>query len=450
MSECVCLLLLIGTVLIVDRGLFGGHERLWWARAAIAGVGSSMTFLARSMCVTLVVAIFVYFLIHKSFKSAGVFMAVVVIILMPWSFYVVKHSPTVAHKQELNSSVLYSYSEQFWMKSAGVPESGVASLGDIADRLRDNITNIAFRDVGCVVFPWLYRSAESSGMEILGLGVSNKQTSAMGMSTVTVVASGFISLLMLFGFVLRARRHLTLAEILLPVSLLIIVVWPWFSFRYVAIFIPFLLMYLFGALSELTKWLIPAQIAARGRMLYVVGAGMLLMIMIDHGAYILGKQGVAEFPSPVFSLMFDESQTALSVLAHVTQDDEVIGTDNPAQVNVYTNRKAIRRGAHAAENSRLSGGPAAGLVSNNRMINSMGDTGVRYLAKVNPLSTIEFSLIRDYTILYSSPAGIEIVMLGDHGRPRIDKETYENNGAFCPLVDRVDPSHSLRRTAAEE
>ncbi len=202
------------------------------------------------------------------------------------------------------------------------------------------------------------------------------------MSKLTVIASGIISLLMLIGFVLKSRRHLTLVEILLPLSLLLIAVWPWFSFRFVSLYTPFLLTYLFTALSKLVGLIMPTEAAGRLRTVYAIAGGMLFVIVIDHCAYILGRQRVAEFPPPNFPLIFEESRTALSVLGHITEDDAVIGSDNPAQVSLYTNRRAVRRGQSSTGYRAVTGTyrPGhAGPYLNNRLIGSGGDIGVRYL-----------------------------------------------------------------------
>lgn len=410
MSESVCLLFLIMTVLIVESNLFDNNQKLWWVHPAFVAICSSLTFLTRSMWVTLIAAIFIYFIKLKKFRSAMVYLAIVLLTLTPWLFYVAKHSPTVAQKEELNSNVVYSYSEQFWMKSAGVPESGAASPKDIWIRFKENLANIFFRDTGCIVFPSFYRGAESSGIEVLGLGVSNNQTSTMGMSKLTIIASGIVSMLMLAGFLLGARRRLTLPHILLPLSILMIAFWPWFSFRFIVLYSPFLLLYLFIGLSKLIQFLRLGNIVNQRIAIIGVAAIVLFMIILDHGAYILGKQRVGYFPPPVFPLVFEETRTTLSILDHITGGDEVIGTDSPAQVTLFANRKAIRCGEYVIRNDEtiVNGDP---IFVNNMRLRCGEDSKIRYLAKVSPFSPIELDNIGNYTLLYSSPVGVKILDL---------------------------------------
>ena len=64
-----------------------------------------------------------------------------------------------------------------------------------------------------------------------------------------MAVSLLLSAVVLWGFVRTARERVTVAEILVPISLVITVLWPFWSFRFVLPLTPFLYLYFVKGLT---------------------------------------------------------------------------------------------------------------------------------------------------------------------------------------------------------
>ena len=87
-----------------------------------------------------------------------------------------------------------------------------------------------------------------------------------------------LSAVVLAGFIATARRRMTVAEFLVPVSIAVVLVWPFWSFRFLLPLTPFLFLYFVAGVHLLT------------RSLQVVRVTLLCVIafyLYDHAGYLI-------------------------------------------------------------------------------------------------------------------------------------------------------------------
>ena len=104
---------------------------------------------------------------------------------------------------------------------------------EVAGRVAGNIVSIFGKDIGAIVVPVLYRGAAESGQEVVSIGASRiLMAGSMGNAPGTYAVSFGLSAIALVGFVAAARRRVTAAEVLVPISVVMIALVPSWSFRY--------------------------------------------------------------------------------------------------------------------------------------------------------------------------------------------------------------------------
>src|SRR5688500_12589280 len=164
----------------------------------------------------------------------------------------------------------------------------------------------------------------------------------MGMALGTPLVSVAITLLAVVGFVAACRRRVTVAEPLVVMALGMIVLWPFWTFRFVLPLVPFLLVYLALGAETLAGWLgrlhrkiAPAPYSfARIFLLVLIG-----LHVMDHAQYIALTYGDAHAGQ-----WKSEAAGIKQVLTWVREHPAPAGAvaaDNPALVYLYTGRKTV-------------------------------------------------------------------------------------------------------------
>jgi hypothetical protein len=226
---------------------------------------------------------------------------------MPWLVYARANAPTRAQLVEHGGLMAVAYSDQFWTTEAGTVTAPLASADMLPARVVGNVVNIAIRDIGGIFVPLLFRSPGESGLEVLGLGPPKElETPSMGAALGTKIASLALTLLCVLGFVVACQRRVTVAEPLVVMTLGMIVLWPFWTFRFVMPLVPFLLVYLVlgaealaGGLGRLRQRIAPGPYSiARIFLLVLIGLNVL-----DHSQYIAqtcstGYAGIPTFEAP--------------------------------------------------------------------------------------------------------------------------------------------------------
>ena len=319
MSDYVFLAVQLATLVALER---------WSTRTGtvVAGVGAAVAMLMRTVGVTVPAGAVVYLCLTRQWRRAAVLTVVVVVSLTPWLLYAHRHAPTAA--QEGQGEALLSYRQQFWQQWAGDSKAGTATLRDLPLRIGQNTVDVIARDVVALIAPSLLRGGHRSGLEVLGVG-SYGMRGPMGNGAGTMMVSTALFALIGLGWMRAVRRRLSLAEIAVPLSLALIVAWPFWTFRLMLPLAPFLLVYLVDGLRAVTPNAsrVPALV-----MLGVIGVSLL-----DHGQYIAR----ARLGQPDWSVYAENTDAVLAWLQQHPADG-VIATTNPALVHLRTGTPTIQ------------------------------------------------------------------------------------------------------------
>lgn len=337
MSEPVFALAQILAVIVIERCVREGTGNRALVFAVIGAALSSYVFLTRSMGVSLLVGIVLYLAKEKLWRSAIAFVIGCALLLGPWMIYSRQHVLTPQQRAEQGGYITYPYSEQFWMKTAGNPYAGNVTAGEIPTRVFENLWQMVGRESGRIFATPIYRSSKISGFEFQGYKGS------------AGIISVILSLLIMLGFIATVRQRLTLAEIVFPMSIGVIALWPWYPLRFLIPYLPFVLYYLVRGcqfLQQLSQKLkeAPAAQFRPAAALAVIGC-IIALYGFDHAAYILAKREPAPEEQPVWLAKFAESEEALKWMnENLPHDGSVAVSANPALIYLHTGMKTVSGG----------------------------------------------------------------------------------------------------------
>lgn len=366
MSECVFTLCQLATVLVVHQSADAGDARRGRNLAILGAVLAAVAMLFRSAALALVLAGVIWFLKERMWSRATWFAGVALVFVLPWTAYSRMNAPTAAEQTSHGGAVVYDYFDQLSMRWAGAPVFGRITASELPERIGNNLVDIFARGVGAILVPTLFRGAGESGEEVISV--------SMGQAVETMVISAVISAIAVIGFARVARERLTVAEVLTPITLGIIVLWPFWSFRFIMPLTPFLLFYLVRGLQVL---------APRSANLVLVS--LMGLNLYDHAGYLVQARSArgAEW--------IKQSEEVDALLDWINRgglpDDGVLVTTNPGLVYLKTGRKAIAVDHPEAEWSRLK------------------QRGVRYVAVLYPYELPQGA----FKVLYHSAAQLWVV-----------------------------------------
>ena len=342
MSEAVFLFIQLLAVLLIERTARLAEARSSRGMAVLAGVLAAAAFLTRTAGVTVAAAGVLYLARERRWRSVAIFGATAAICVMPWLLYARAHAPTRAELVDHGGLMAVAYADQFWTTEAGTVTARPAGVEMLPGRVIGNVTNIAIRDVGGIFVPLLFRTSGESGLEVIGLGPPQEVGApSMGSALGTKVVSFVLSLLVVLGFVAACRRRVTVAEPLVVLALGMIVLWPFWTFRFVLPLVPFLFVYLVLGAEAVAGWF--GRLRQGGVAPYSV-ARILLMVIIglhalDHAQYIAQAYG-----NPRGGSWKSQADDINQVLDWVRQHPEPAGAvaaDNPALVYLHTGRRTV-------------------------------------------------------------------------------------------------------------
>lgn len=320
MAECVFLTMQLATIVALER---------WRSSAgtAAAGAGAALTTLTRTAGIALPVASLLYLCIERQWRRAIVFAGVVLVMLAPWQLYAARHAPTMAQRLEHGGGHTLEYGQLFWMRWAGDPESGTVTARDLPARVWSNTIDVLGRDVVGLVAPSLLRGPDESGEEALAIG-GGGYPGSMGNSWPTMMVSFVLSAIAIAGFVRAVASRPSAAEYVMPASLLIVVLWPFWSFRYVLPLAPFLFFYMVDGLRGLK----PNQ----SRVASLVMAAVVGLFVLDHAAYIVR----AHAGNPDWRIDAEDTEAVIAWLEQHPASG-IVASTNPALVHLRTGVKTI-------------------------------------------------------------------------------------------------------------
>lgn len=342
---------------------------------------ASVGVLIRSAAVGLILASVVYLVKERLWWRAVAFATVVALCLLPWLAYSSMNAASAEQRAGHGGAVVYGYGDQFWMRWAGTPALGRITANDLPGRIAVNLTDISARSMVGIFVPTLLRGANESGEEVASLGgLAGLLPGSMGIATATMAISLGLSAIVLVGFIDAARRRATIVEFLVPMSLAIVLLWPFWSFRFVLPLTPYLFFYLVTGLQLITR----SRRIVRIAVLCIIGLNL-----VDHTDYILqARQGRdSEWVRDSHAV-----DAALEWISGNLPRDGLIASTNPALLYLRTGRRSIAYDDPAVE------------------LSAWKSRGCRYLISLLP-TRLPAGRPGEVEILYQSRARLWVVEL---------------------------------------
>ena len=376
MSECLFAAAQMLALLLIERSVDAESERRRKGFVVAAAAAVALVFMTRTAGLALLIAAPVYVVMTRGWRLTLIYTGALLACLSPWLMYAYLHQPTSEERAAQGGQIARPYADHFWRRMDG---SGPVGAGDLPARVAGNLWNVVSRDIGGIVVPQIYRGPAESGQEVLDLAPpAAGGARSMGNTTGTVVVSCVVALAAFAGFIRTVRKRVTVAELLVPVSLAITAVWPFPTFRFVLPLAPLLFFYVMQSVGGIS----PAIVT---RMLFLSIVGLQLF---DHAGYIAAARGLTGGPVYIQE-QFDEVDGMLRWMQVNLHADGAVATDRPALVYLHTGRKtlAIDRATDNWERWKAN--------------------GVRYVVALTPGELPDSS--HQYRVLFRSPTGRWIV-----------------------------------------
>lgn len=366
MSECVFTFMQLATVVLVERLVREKHPL---RDTLLVCVCAAITMLVRSAGAATIAAVVCYLLYQRLWRKSALVAVGVGVCLAPWIWYAGTHAPTMAQRLEHGGGHAYTYQQNFWMKVADYPQWGFVTAGDLPARVANNLIDVSGRDIGGIVVPSLFRGPNESGEEVVALGggvIPGSMGSAAGTVAISLALSGLVAL----GFIVAVRRGPSAAEFLVPFSLVMILLWPFWAYRFVLPLAPFLFFYLVLGIRRLT----PSAPVLRVCVLTLIALNLL-----DHAQYILRSR------TQDLDLATDaaETEAVIAWMQQNLQSEGYVASTNPPLVFMRTGRRTVAIDEPEANWQRWK------------------SHGIRYLVSLRRVNLPASSV--PYKVLYRSP-----------------------------------------------
>lgn len=338
MAECAFTLGQMGLVLAVERASRMPPARAgrWVTLAAIIG---TVTLLIRAAGVAPLAAAGLYLLAKRGWRTAAGFALVAAICYSPWFLYASAHRPTQAERMAHGGAVAHEYSDLLAMEKGGVAEGSRVDAAGMASRVRGNLVNVFGRDLGALIFPAAYRGPGESGLEVFTLsGETGLRAGSMGGGPAILWISSALSAIALVGFLAALRRGLTIAELVVPLTIAMVVVVPNRTFRYVLPLAPFVIFYFLTGLETLSARLRLAAWSRPGAITQIAVMCMLGLLGMEHAQYALQARNG---PVPPWLRDYQEVQAVSGWMNEHLAGPGAVTTTNPPLVYLLTGRKTV-------------------------------------------------------------------------------------------------------------
>jgi hypothetical protein len=378
MAECLFTLGELVTVLVVARTIRDDSQAgaSHWLSVALAAASAVATMLVRATGLAVLIAAVLLLVKKRRWRSAAVFVAAALVCYAPWALYARAHQSTPQQRMEHGGPMAHAYSDLILIRVSGSTGSGRATIGDFATRVTDNVINVFARDVLGILFPALLRTPDESGLEVVSLGRIGLLAGSMGNGAVSMTISLVLAAVALAGWMRTWRERVELPELLVPLTIAMVVIFPVWPFRYVAPLAPFVIGYFVAGLRMPTSdpWRL-----ARLAILCAIGLNL-----CDHGRYALDLHSASRVETLDWVEDSREVDELLGWMRKNLVMDGAVATSNPALVYLQTGRKTV-----AIDD-------CAGQISVWRA------HGVRYLVSLRPADLPTAPTCGPYRVLYTS------------------------------------------------
>ncbi len=312
------------TIILIERMARARGTGLSWLYCLPGAVAASLTFLTRSVALGLLIAVLVYLMKERLPRMALIFAAGVIVCVGAWKIYALCHTSTPGQLAEQNGYISRDYMTHFRLRKAIVISSGEITTGELPLRVWRNIVQITGHCIEKIIFDPLHQG-----------GWDPEENRPL---------SFILSLVVVAGFVFALRERVTLAEIYVALSLMIIVLWPWEPMRFVLPLSPFVIFYLLTGLRELLNWLLrwrPTLNPQHRAIAAPVFVWCIVALNILGNMHYLRKVYGSPDARPRWTRNFEASERTLNWVSEHVPKEAVIVSDNPAMVHLFTGHRTI-------------------------------------------------------------------------------------------------------------
>jgi hypothetical protein len=341
MSEIVFTLAQLCLVLTIEWSTRVRSDRLSSA-AAISGLLGGATLLVRAAGVAPVAAAAMYLWRRRGRRAAVTFVLVAASCYAPWVWYALANADSDAERVRHGGSVAYGYSQLLQMQRGGYAAEGRVSFRGLAGRIAANALDIAGRDVGAFLVPAVYRAPAESGQEVFGMsGETGIRASSMGGAWPTVWVSLTVSGVVLVGYVAAARQAVTVVELIVPSTLVMVALVPALTFRYVLPLAPFMVFYFFCGVERARAALPPYPGWSFGAVFRIAAICIVLLFSVEHAQYIWAAR---HGPVPSWLKEHHETTALIEWMATHLPGDGHVASNNPGLIYLATGRRGVSMG----------------------------------------------------------------------------------------------------------
>lgn len=338
MAECVFTLAQLAMALAVERAArseSSPRSRLWVGLGAVLGVAA---FLVRTAGFASLLAGALYLGLRRGWRSAVGFAALAVVCASPWLLYESTHRGSAASRAAHGGSISYSYFELLLTKRDGNASGPRIAPGEFVGRVKTNLINVFGRDMGAVVLPAAYRGAGESGLELVGLGgVDGLRVSSMGGAAPTMAWAWVCSGVVAIGILSVIRHRVTVAELVVAITVAMVMLVPSPTFRYILPLTPFLLFYFLRGIGTIADRSHSPPVAAPGPALRISAVCLLVMLTMEHAQYVWQARNG---PQPVWLRDQQQVRTVVDWMNGNLESGHVAST-NPGLVYLLTGRLGV-------------------------------------------------------------------------------------------------------------
>jgi hypothetical protein len=385
MAESTFIAAQLLTVVVIEAAARSGDDPAGRRITVVAAILSAATMLVRSTGLAVIAAGVCYLLLERRFMRAALFAAVTLVSLLPWTLYARAHEPSQAERLAHGGTIAVAYSDAMRMRTAGNPQSGRATLGELPARAWAGLINVFGRDMGGVFVPSFLRTADESGEEVVALGGSGSAAGSMGSATAPMIISFALSAIALLGYASTVRTRLMVAELLVPISLAMAIAVPFQTFRYVLPLAPFLYFYLLEGVRGIAAWCAHAIGTVRldpSRVVRVVILCLIGFQLLDHAQYIYDAHTADKSEALDWVGDAREIDALFAWMKQNLPAEGAVATTNPALVYLATGRKTLAIDQYQDNWRRWKAG------------------GVRYAVALRPVPLPEMPAV--FKVLYQS------------------------------------------------
>ncbi len=312
MSECVFLLL--QTLVMVLCWKAESSKNQW---RLIFTIGSIVGFAAliRIAGIALILAAGLIFLLRKKLGAAAMICCLGFLPVGIWSVYSLQSAS--AAPEERSNYIANNYLFHFLRSDENNLRSPNVTATEFVRRVSHNVSELSSSSFGQLFVPLLNPKRSTAGM----------------------LLSCFITLILLIGIVQTIRSRIDFTEIYFVISLVLILGWAFSPTRFLVVLMPILLQYFSSGIGWLAGKFQWQKVNFQLTAISILLAGFVAI----HFTMLAAKYDVGAGLKNQF-VMFEQQRNVEEIIQWTKKNipaDEVIATDVPALLYLYSNHRTV-------------------------------------------------------------------------------------------------------------